>query len=513
MKIPFIIQNEPTKRFNNVLKNILSLLLITYLISSCSDKFDFDPDVEDATVSSGSANFSKYIALGNSLTSGYMDGTVYSSGQTGSYPNIVATQMQLAGGGAFKQPLMPNDVGGFTNLPGFPGKLSLQLINGSLTPVAAAPAAALDNVATSGPYQNLGVPGAKSFHLTLNGYGSAANLALGTANPFYVRHATSTTSNVVADAMVQTPTFFSLWIGNNDVLGYATSGGTGIIGGTGSSDITSTAMFTAAYTGTVNTLVSGGAKGVLANLPYVSSIPFFTTVPYNPLTPATLSANLTTLNAQLYGPLKTILTAAGEGSRINLLSSTANNPLLIIDKSLTSMSTAITTGLTPSLGAAQAAAFGAIFGKARQATSEDLILLITRSVIGTTAVGVPSPINVYGISYPLQDAHVLTKSEVTDCTNATNAFNGVIKTLADNLGLAFYDANAEMQNLQSGMTFNGQTYTTTYVTGGSFSLDGVHPNGRGYAIIANGFIKAINAKYGSTLPQVDPNIYKGVTFP
>jgi lysophospholipase L1-like esterase len=47
----------------------------------------------------------------------------------------------------------------------------------------------------------------------------------------------------------------------------------------------------------------------------------------------------------------------------------------------------------------------------------------------------------------------------------------------------------------------------------SFLLDGVHLTGRGYAIIANEFIKAINAKYKSTLPQVNPNKYSGVKFP
>jgi hypothetical protein len=38
-----------------------------------------------------------------------------------------------------------------------------------------------------------------------------------------------------------------------------------------------------------------------------------------------------------------------------------------------------------------------------------------------------------------------------------------------------------------------------YVKGGAFSLDGVHPTARGYALIANKFIEAINAKYGATL--------------
>ncbi|HEX7870140.1 MAG TPA: G-D-S-L family lipolytic protein, partial [Chryseobacterium sp.] len=68
-------------------------------------------------------------------------------------------------------------------------------------------------------------------------------------------------------------------------------------------------------------------------------------------------------------------------------------------------------------------------------------------------------------------------------------------------------------NSKSGISWNGVKYTATFVTGGSFSLDGVHLTGRGYAIVANEFIKSINKKYRSTLPQVDVNKYSGVTFP
>lgn len=82
-------------------------------------------------------------------------------------------------------------------------------------------------------------------------------------------------------------------------------------------------------------------------------------------------------------------------------------------------------------------------------------------------------------------------------------------------GLAYVDANTKMNELggQSGIVWDGVRYSAKFVTGGAFSLDGVHLTGRGYAIIANEFIKAINTKYKSTLPQVDPNKYSGITFP
>ncbi|MCU7614395.1 G-D-S-L family lipolytic protein [Chryseobacterium sp. GMJ5] len=508
-------------------KIIISTIAVSALLFTAGCKTDFDTDVQDIAVTSGEADFSKYVSLGNSLTSGYRDNALYIDGQNESYPNIIAGQMKLAGGGNFVQPLMADNNGGLLlgTTPIQATKLYIQsFVNGSpnITNVTAAPTTNIANKIT-GDLNNFGVPGAKSFHLIAPGYGSLAGVVAGTANPYYVRFSSSTTSNVVDDAVAKHPTFFSYWIGNNDVLSYATSGGSGVnqAGNTnpatyGANDISDPAVVAASIKAGLDKLKAGGAtKGVIANIPYVTSIPYFSTVPYNPLTPAALGANLNTLNASLYGPLKQALTALGAGTRINLLSSTTANPVLIKDTSLPNLSAQLTAALTPALGLPTATAFGQIYGQARQTTAEDYILLTTRGVIGTTAPGAPASINVYGISYPLQNQHVLTKTEAVGVKTAVDAYNASIKTLADTYGLAFVDANKKMIDLngQSGISFDGVRYTAKFVTGGTFSLDGVHLTGRGYAIVANEFIKAINMKYKSTLPQVDPNKYSGVTFP
>lgn len=483
-----------------------SMLLFTY---SCDT--DFETDVNSIAVSSGEADFSKYVALGNSLTAGYRDNALYVDGQIESYPNMLATQMKLAGGGDFKQPLMADNLGGIPSV-GVGNKLVLAVdANGVMGPVVASGngTTTLQNIYSSGPYQNMGVPGAKSFHLLAPGYGSAANLAQGTANPYFVRFSSSANTTVIADAMAQSPTFFSLWIGNNDVLGYATSGGDG------SNPITSEALFTQAYNGLVNTLTSGGAKGVVANIPNVTAIPFFTTVPYNPV--PLDAASVTALNQQVFGPLKQILTAYGQGARLQLLG-TANNPLLLKDEGLTDLSVQITTALIGGgVPAQQAGLMGMVFGQARHATSADLIPLTTRSAIGAkpSSQMAVAPFDKFGVTFPLEDKHVLSAAEKTEVLNATAKFNAVIRAAATSKGLAFVDANAKMLELakSSGIQFDGVKYTTTFVTGGTFSLDGVHLTGRGYAVIANEFIKAINAKYKSSLPQVNVNSYSGITFP
>ncbi len=497
-------------------KILISSLAVAGLLFTVSCNTEFDTDVKDVKVTNGTADFTKYVALGNSLTSGYRDGALYLDGQNESYPSMIAQQMKLAGGGEFSQPLMPNNVGGFTNLftasggKDFYGKLTLQVVGGALSPTPSAPAANLDVIGGAGKYfNNMGVPGAKSFHLVAPGYGSAAGLTAGTANPYFVRFASSSTTTVLADAMKINPTFFSLWIGNNDVLGYATSGGDG------TNPITTEALFTQAYTALVTTLTSAGAKGVVANIPDVTGIPFFTTVPYNPV--PLDQASVTALNAQVFGPLKQILTAYGQGSRLQLLG-LANNPLLIKDENLTNLSTQITTALIGAgVNAQQAGLMGQVFGQARHATSADLIPLTTSSVIGSapTSPLAVSPFNKYGVTFPLEDKHVLNATEVAEVTTATAKFNTIISGLASSKGLAFVDANSKMKELSqsSGIQFDGVRYTAKFVTGGTFSLDGVHLTGRGYAVIANEFIKAINNKYGSTLPMLNPNGYSGVKFP
>lgn len=476
-------------------KIIISTIAVSALFFTVSCNTDFDTDVEDIVVTKGEADFSKFISLGNSLTSGYRDGTLYSGGQAESFPSMIAGQMKLVGGGEFKQPLMPNNVGGFTNLPGFPGKLELKMVNGALSPVANAPAAALDNVAAGGPYQNMGVPGAKVAHLLAPGYGNAAGLSLGLANPYFVRFASSTTASVVGDALAQNPTFVSLWIGNNDVLGYATTGGDGtnpITPVDGAAGV----GFNSTYTALINTVFPTGTtrKGVVANIPNVTSVPFFTRVPAMPLTNLTdtqvsqLNTAYATYNAGLAQAksLGAINDAEYQKRLIKFTAGAVANGAVISDKDLTTV---------PGLP------------KYRQTTTKDYILLTASAVLTPQAGG--------GTSVPLEDKLVLTEAEAAKVLTATTAYNTTIRSLADSKGLAFVDMNAKMieLNSKSGISWNGVRYTATFVTGGTFSLDGVHLTGRGYAVVANEFIKSINKKYRSTLPQVDPNKYSGITFP
>ena len=501
-----------------MIKNFKWLLLVSLTFAACSD--DEEGTVVDEPITAGSADFTKYVALGNSLTSGFSDNALFKAGQENSYPNIMAQQFALAGGGAFTIPFMDGNDGGLL-LGGTPIQGKRLFLNGflnastpNITPISGFPTTEVTTRLT-GPFNNMGVPGAKSFHLLAPGYGNAAGILTGQANPYYVRFASSNTSSMLGDAVAQSPTFFSLWIGNNDVLSYATSGGIGVnqLGNMnpatyGGNDITDPTVFASVYSTLLDGLTANGAKGVVANIPYVTSIPFFRTVPTNPV--PLDAATATSLNTQLLGPVKQILTALGQGDRLVTLNAAADNPLLIKDESLTDLSAQLTGALVGAgVPAPQAGLMGSLYGQARHAKAGDLVLLTTRGIIGTSQAGVPAPFNTVGVTYPLQDSAVLTATESGEIKVAVDAYNASIKSLAEAKGLAFVDANATLQQVFStGVRFGNNHLSASFITGGVFSLDGVHPGARGYAFIANKFLEAINTKYGSNFKGVNLGNYQ-----
>lgn len=513
-------------------KNIKWLLLVSLTFMAACNNDDDNNTPEEVPVTPGSAVFTKYVALGDSFAAGYSDNSLFKKGQENGYANILSQQFAAAGGGTFTIPYANDNIGGLL----FGGQVNPAFgprlyFNGTAPlPVSGVPTTEVMTHLT-GTFNNLGVPGAKSFHLVANGYGNPVGLAIGAANPYFVRFASSPSTSVLADALIQAPTFFSLFIGGNDVLSYATSGGVGKdqTGNPnpatyGSNDITDPTVFANVYSSMATALTANGAKGVVANLPYITALPYFTTVPYNPLTAKSLGNNdeavgkatIQALNTQLYGPLKQALTAFSAGDRINLLSETGPNPLLIKDESLPNLSAQLTAAFTPTLGAQTAAFYGAVFGQARQAKATDLPVLPTRTVIGTapvasdSGIGVapPAPLNKFGVTYPLQDKHVLIPTEIAEIRTATDAYNTTIAAVASEKGLALVDTRAVLTQLATtGIKFGNFSLTSAYVTGGAFSLDGIHPSARGYALISNIFVDAINAKYGATLRHVDLSAY------
>lgn len=436
------------------LKNLI-FLLIAVLLFACK------PELDEVTTTSGSADFTKYVAIGNSLTAGLTDGDLFVSGQNNSYPSIIAEQMKASGGGEFRQPMMVDE-------SGFGRRL---VLNATLQrPVPAgltANPANFASVAGQGPFNNLGVPGAKSFHLV---HGAEAFSA---QNPYYSRFAAQPgVSTVLGEAKAQNPTFFTAWVGSNDVLGYALAGGA-------SDSITSVGLFQMALGVLLQELTANGAKGAIANIPDITSTPYFafmnTQLPYNGLV-LTQPAQVAALNAG-YAPLNTLIKMLG--STDTLVFALGQNPFVIADKDLP-------------------------WGM-RQMKSGELFLLTlpTDSIIN----------HGFGSMSPIPDRYVLTGTELQRINTAVADYNNVIATLAGQFNLAHVDANALMHELSTtGIEYDGIKFTNAFVTGNAFSLDGVHLTGKAAAIVANEFINAINSKYGSALKEVSPLYYSGLYY-
>jgi len=429
-----------------------------YLLGILVLAFSCQPELDEFKASEGSADFSTYVALGNSLTAGYADGSLYRSAQMNSYPEILAQQFKKVGGGDFVQPLMEGEYGIL------PGKRAVGYSTDckgvtSLGPVL--DQGPLDPIAPIGyPVHNLGVPGAKVLHLVYPGMGDPAGLALGLANPYYVRFATSAQASVITDALALNPTFFSLWIGNNDILGYATGGGTG-------DWITNADSLAGTIDYMLASLTANGAKGVIANLPDMLLAPYFTVmsskIPYNGLV-LTRQGQIDSLNFAY--------------SQLGITFELGQNPFIVEDA---------TTGFP------------------RRMIESDIFILTTP----TDSIQCYG----YGSAVPIPHKYILDNNETDNINNAIAVYNASIEGLATKYDLAFVDIFTLMHDLESGIKSDGVTLNTEFITGNAFSTDGVHLSQVGYAYVANQFILAINGKYGSNLPTVSLANYPANDLP
>ena len=507
------------------MKRYSKFLIIALAVGLWSCEPEFDNPVEEIEFTSGTADFSNYVAVGNSLTAGFADGALYIDGQENSYPNIMATQFALAGGGAFTQPLTDDNLGGLTlggtQITQNRFVLASDGAGNALGPaiLAGTPTTEVSNI-LEGPFNNVGVPGARSFDLLFPGYGNVGNVQAGLANPYYARFASSPNATVIGDAVAAGPTFFSLWIGNNDILGFATSGGAGVdqTGNLdpstyGGSDITDPNVFASVYNEMVNALMSTGAEGALVNIADVTSIPFFTTVPAQSI-PITDPDQINLLNGQfaLYNDvvLPTLVTfgiiSPEEAAARQVNFQLGVNFPIMVDEDLTDVS-AILQAPPVSLDAATAN----LLGQLRQVNNGDLMPLTASSFLGTLVNNDPTLIN--GVSVPLADQFVLSANERAAISTAQTAYNNTIQALASANGLALVDARSALEEVATtGVTFDGGLLTSTFVTGGAFSLDGVHPTPRGYALTANTILTAINNRYGSNIPLVNIGEYRTVSI-
>ncbi|ELR68048.1 hypothetical protein C900_01184 [Fulvivirga imtechensis AK7] len=482
-------------------KKYIGLSLATALLWSCT--YDAPEKVEPT---SGSADFSKVVAVGNSLTAGFMDAALYDAGQNSSYAAIVALQMQAVGGGDFNIPMTGSDVGCYNPAGGCTaGRLVLKgLAAPKPSPIIPGdPSALAPYSGNKSALNNFGVPGITLATALTPLTGGPADPGNPAYNPYYARFASNPgTSTIIGDAaaaLADGGTFLLFWLGNNDVLGYATGGASN------PAILTSESDFSTRFSAALGTLLQANAdaNGAVANIPNVTDIPYFTTVDYNPVpldqaTADQLNAGYSDFNNGIMAYNAGMLPGQSgppseENQRPTISFAPGNNAVVIEDETLPDLS-----------------AYG--IPSIRQTTSNDLIVLSAGAVIGVDMGGGPK-----GLQDPLGDEYVLIPSEIDEIGNSIAAFNQTISSFvsANSDRLVLVDINSIFEDFaEKGTTINGSALNASISPPfGGFSLDGVHPNGRGSAFVANKFIEAINAKFNASIPLSNPNNYGGNALP
>lgn len=380
--------------------------------------------------------FRTYVAMGNSITAGYQSGGILDSTQRESYAFYLAQQMhttyqyqKLIGTGCVAP------VANFQTQARYNG----------------ASATACGGIAPSSYryVNNVAVPGASIIDATNNNTAATNPLTL----------LLSGGKSQVSRMLDASPTFLTVWLGNNDVLGAATTGlmsPASVPLGPGqtvaSAGITPVNVFTQRYQTMVDSikLAPRLKGGVLIGVADVSNIPYL------------FSGAL--LNVpQVKGAID-----AAVGGPVTVVNCPANTNALIGIQIINLLRGIRLQGGTPTLSCAK--------------------------ITGQTVVG---------------DVFVIDEAERTALTTALAGYNAFIQQKATELNFAYVDPNPLLAAQRAGANPAVPAFPNladpTNTFGLLFSLDGVHPRRPAHKLIANALIEAINAKYGTTLAQVTGN--------
>ncbi len=439
------------------LLNISVFILSALLFISCEDRTSL---VDSSTLDVGDADFSNFVSIGNSLTAGVQNNGLYESSQNYSFGKLIADQV----GATYEQPIYSD--------PGSVGRLEISSFTADGIPVITpnTSSGTLTNSNYAQAYNNLGIPGIVLADVLLTESSPSDYVGENLLIDAVLRGQ----GTVFDQALSKNPTMTAVWIGNNDILGHATSGGT--------LPYTPVANFTTLYGTLIGGLAEAGTEVVAANIPDVENIPFFTTV--GPTVGATLKPLVDAGLAMGLFYSKDISDASNYGLA---------SPDDLID--------------------------GTVLMTLTGSSYASLIGTPTSAFYDNNGIPVPPGIDTnqpFGLhpQNPWPDALTLDPDEIGTVNTVIESYNGVIANTLQTFDFALVDVNGFFDEIKEaeavgGMIINGITFTTAFVAGNLFSLDGVHPTTQGYGIVANEFIKVINDKYDAAIPEINVSTLPG----
>ncbi len=440
------------------MKKIISIILLSGMIFFYACTPD-QPSAPVLNVTTSELAMSKMVAIGNSLTAGFQSSGLMEDFQLNSYPYLVSQQM---GQTEFEQPII-----GEPGIGSPSGMTPMYLDDeGNITQdsLDINPLYLLKNALLARPYDNLGVPGADLNDL-LNTIDHTTS-----GNAFFdmiLRNPTLGNTTQLEQAVMLQPTTILLWAGNNDVLGAAIDGGD-------LTQITSQGDFLDRMTQILTMLRTdlGSRLIIMANIPSVTDIPFVNTldgviisgVPY---------------------VFDTTLQPIDFGGGLNL-------PLITTETGLQHITLIGLGAYQLGLGIPDSAYMVDNLG-------------ISAGQAGQLEAGMrDAGLNPTGL--PLDGTMTITLTEADAIAAAVLGFNNTIGTLAQTFLVPVVDANALLSTLnESGIDGATGYFVMVDPATTAFSLDGVHPNDAGNAIIANAFIQMMNAvlELETDIPTID----------
>jgi len=377
--------------------------------------------------------FERYVSFGNSITAGFQSAGINDSTQVQAYPVLLANRM----GSPFFVPYMnrPGCPPPYTNVyaqtrvqPPVPNNCALRRTQGAPPPFIS----------------NVAVPGATSLSPTDNLSPFSNSNGLTT---FFLGGLTQ-----VQMAARAKPSFVTVWIGNNDVLGSildTANAGNPLF-------VTDTAVFRTRYQALLDSIdVIGPRGGVLIGVANVTLVPY--------LTRGSKFFKVKYSGDSIAGP-----DTASKHFPANFV-------------------------VAPNCAAPHGDSVFVPF------TRGAAVLAFARQNPGIT-VGVDC-----------DDGHNVSPAEFANLVGHVARFNSVISAEATARGYAYLDPNALFTALPAGAipTFPNVPSATapfpaaaTTPFGTIFSLDGIHPTGAAHKLVANALIPAINAKYGTAIRPI-----------
>jgi hypothetical protein len=417
-------------------------IFITVLILSI---LGCTPTIEPPIPSSGELDFSNYIAVGGSITAGlsnrevmaggeHPEGGLYAAGQMNSFPAIFARQINHIEPIHFSQPMAEGNGSSYIKLDGFRTTCD----NFAPTPrmsMARASNGWYEPVRNLGPFNNMGIPELRMADI----HDRSRN------NPYLNRVIadTATYYETIRDAEA---TFFTLWLGLEDFLQYAYLGGKGY-------SITEVETYKSYLKDLLLALLEKeGARGLVANIPDISHLPFFRSIK----------------------PLVHTEDCAPRQMWVETCSTQ-------------------------------------VFA----ARENDLILLTCfDQALGQIGSGWgASETNPVPNKYVLDEVEVQYVQTLTQAYN--EAIKEIVDEINENgQKVALVDTYTLFEQIYKGKVVNGIEIDATFIYGSFFSLDGIFPTARGNALITNHFIRTLNAAFqGTSVPPTNVTNYPGVAFP